>query len=701
MFERARSSLTADVDGDYAVALTQMQEGGDGGSSEIDNLTTRLGRPQIKDVLAIDEAHILKEIDKEFPKAGQMPTAYNVIETCLSAPETGKYEGAGYKVGDWVEIQGPDTKWRLATVRRIIRQAPDEWDWKEEENIGKEPDWDFYYNCGESRMLEEDKLRAPQEGLTRIFGRRPWVWQQYALLRYENFVRFQENHQADFDEVDAQEYARGLWEEWLEDPRNHDFKVLYEEGGKIAQQELIEHIISPFIDIDDVTDEVDGEKGEWDFQDENISAFTYVAVLGSGCTVPLICFVMQMTIPLLLLFAAIGERGDNFMDSVLHCNTFPSSVYPKDESEGGSFNSLHGKIMVTLVALYYLFKVVPDTMYSFYNTAGTADTSYSKIMSMRKMVWDQGDDNVGQMIGFKADLYMNTAFECVLYSLNLFIIFNTNDILDVILNALAIEFVHQLDETFRASTWWDDDDRFIQAGTVELIIQKTLYLNMLKDYKRFAKWIGEDEGTVMAACGGKGECLYNRERALEDQENTEYMNGTEAWDWRCAEAAKKLGRRFAVEEYDKPFAYFGWENKLYEIVTGKHDTAIFNKLENYRVWSRWENVLFMATIPEKGTWQGKEADKANKEVKSTLEHPFRNHAIIAGTSPLRLFLAEVVQVVTFIYFFKCVRQCYKNKNYSAMIFRIFDGFANWFCYVYQLFFPFFIIWALFYMPSCY
>ena len=80
------------------------------------------------------------------------------------------------------------------------------------------------------------------------------------------------------------------------------------------------------------------------------------------------------------------------------------------------------------------FKVVPDTMYSFFNTAGTADTSYSRLMSMRKMVWDQGDDRVGQMIGFKADLYMNTAFECVLYTCNLFIIFNTNDILDVILN---------------------------------------------------------------------------------------------------------------------------------------------------------------------------------------------------------------------------------------------------------------------------
>ncbi|GMH61152.1 hypothetical protein TrST_g391 [Triparma strigata] len=666
--------------------------------SAIDKLTTRSGRLAIGDVMSINDEDIINEINKEFPKAGQMPSAYNVIQTCLSAPETGKYEGAGYKVGDWVEIQGPDTKWRLATVRRIIRQAPDEWDWNDEDNIGKEPDWVFYYNCGESRMLEEEKLRAPQEGLIRIFGRRPWVWQQYALLRYENFVRFQHNHQADFDEVDAQEYARGLWEEWLQDPKNHDFKVLYEDVGEVGQQELMEHILSPFIEIDDVTET---ENGKWDFGDENISAFTYVAVLGSGLTVPLICFVMQMTIPFLLLFAAVGEREDTIWDSVLSCNQFAASTYPKDDDKGGSFSSTHGKTMVTLVALYYLFKVVPDTMVSFYNTAGTADTSYSKIMSMRKMVWDQGDDRVLQMLGYKADLYMNTAFECLLYSLNLFIIYNTSDILDVILNALAIEFVHQLDEAFRASAWWDSDDRFIQAGTVELIIQRTLFLNMLKDCKRFAEWIGEEEDIVMKACGGEGECLYNRKLALEDQENTEFMNGTEAWDWRCAEAAKQLGRKFAVEEYDKPFAYFGWENKLYEVMTGRLDTAIFNKLENYRVWSRWERVLYLAKIPEKSSWQGEDADEANKKIESSVKEPFRNHAVVAGTSPLKLFLTELLSVVTFLYLYNCVRQCYRNKNYSAMAFRMADGLANWFCYVYQMLFPFFILAALFYMPSCY
>ena len=164
---------------------------------------------------------------------------------------------------------------------------------------------------------------------------------------------------------------------------------------------------------------------------------------------------MQFIIPMLLLFAALGDREydpsvrkvDQIVDSIFSCDIVPYSTFPKDDDQGGAYNSLHGKVMAFLVVAFYFFKVVPDTFVSFYNTAGTADTTYSRIMSMRKMVWDQGDDYVGQMLGYKFDLYMNTAFECFLYMLNLFIIYNTNDILDVILNALAIEFVHQV-------SWW-------------------------------------------------------------------------------------------------------------------------------------------------------------------------------------------------------------------------------------------------------
>ena len=311
--------------------------------------------------------------------------------------------------------------------------------------------------------------------------------------------------------------------------------------------QLLEHILSPFIDIDDVTET---ENGTWDFEDENISAFTYLAVLGTGAIIPMVCLAMQLGIPILLFQNSKAGRlgldgsheGSKYeaINSILTCSPGTYSDLGDYDTAQAGFNTRNGKIMSTLVVIFYLFQVVPDTMHSFFNTAGTADTSYSKIMSMRKMVWDQGDDYVGQMIGYKLDLYMNTVFECFLYTLNLFIIFNTNEILDVILNALAIEFVHQLDEGFRASTWWDGNDRAIQAGTVELIIQKTLSLNMLNDYKRFAAWVGEDEEKIMAACGGKGECLFNREVALADNEKIEYMNGDEAWEWRCADAAKKV-----------------------------------------------------------------------------------------------------------------------------------------------------------------
>ena len=62
----------------------------------------------------------------------------------------------------------------------------------------------------------------------------------------------------------------------------------------------------------------------------------------------------------------------------------------------------------------------------------------------------------------------------------------------------------------------------------ELIIQKTLDLNVLQDPKRFAHVYHIDEDKVVAACGGNGGGLCNRILALDDQENVKFMNGAEA-----------------------------------------------------------------------------------------------------------------------------------------------------------------------------
>jgi len=201
---------------------------------------------------------------------------------------------------------------------------------------------------------------------------------------------------------------------------------------------------------------------------DQISCFTYLAVLGSGYVVPMLCFLMQFSIPTLLMRAQFRSQnrgeGHNFKCAM-------SNEVFNDEDARGDFSSLEGALMIFCVLVYYLFKVVPDTMEHFYNTAGTADNLYSKMMSLRKTIFVQGDDSIGQMVGFKLDLYMNTAFECLLYSANLYMIFHTNDILDVILNSLAIEFVHQLDEGFVESNWYDPKKRFIKAGAINLVLQ--------------------------------------------------------------------------------------------------------------------------------------------------------------------------------------------------------------------------------------
>ena len=78
---------------------------------------------------------------------------------------------------------------------------------------------------------------------------------------------------------------------------------------------------------------------------------------------------------------------------------------------------------------------------------------------------------------------MNTSFKCLLFALNLLIIFNTEDILDVILNCIALEFVAGIDEGFVSSAWWDDRKRWLKAGAMELKIRAELEIDILGDFK--------------------------------------------------------------------------------------------------------------------------------------------------------------------------------------------------------------------------
>lgn len=163
-----------------------------------------------------------------------------------------------------------------------------------------------YYDVGLRRRLRKYEIRKPQEGLVRIFGYRPWIWQQYALLKVEQQLRFQPGNHHDFERFNIPLFARDLWFDWLHNPKNEDFKK-YSDDPRInsCQDDLFDHIMKPFHFLDDIRREDD-----WDFESEEVSIFTYWGLIGSGATICIICIFLQICIPLILLVNTVSENMD-------------------------------------------------------------------------------------------------------------------------------------------------------------------------------------------------------------------------------------------------------------------------------------------------------------------------------------------------------------------------------------------------------
>jgi hypothetical protein len=58
-------------------------------------------------------------------------------------------------------------------------------------------------------------------------------------------------------------------------------------------------------------------------------------------------------------------------------------------------------------------------------------------------------------LGFKLQRYINGVYVTVILTILLFILFLTDDIFSIILNALALEFVYTLDETLAQGKWFE------------------------------------------------------------------------------------------------------------------------------------------------------------------------------------------------------------------------------------------------------
>lgn len=191
----------------------------------------------------IQTARVLVEL--EHPRR-MAPNIRGLIQTVLK--NHGKRD-ADFDVGDWVEIRGLDTNWNLDLVYKV-----------------QHFEGEYFYNVGARRRLRRYDIRAPEDGLLRVFGTRPWLWQQWAVLKLEQQLCFHPGHRNDFEVFNIAQYARDLWFQWLNDPQNNGFKEYLADPRVIKSQEnLFDHMMKPFYLMDDIRRE-DG----WDFSNREL-----------------------------------------------------------------------------------------------------------------------------------------------------------------------------------------------------------------------------------------------------------------------------------------------------------------------------------------------------------------------------------------------------------------------------------------------
>jgi hypothetical protein len=140
--------------------------------------------------------------------------------------------------------------------------------------------------------------------------------------------------------------------------------------------------------------------------------------------------------------------------------------------------------------------------------------------------------------------------------INILIVINTDDAFEILLNALAFEFIIELDELFPKSRWWDPDRRWISAGSLELVIQDLLDTRALSSPEKFCKRFTIDKDILRSRIPDPY-LLKNKKAALKDIQDPAYMSRDERIKFRCKTLSHALNNKNAIEEYEKPTIHIG------------------------------------------------------------------------------------------------------------------------------------------------
>lgn len=224
-----------------------------------------------------DVEHLVLE---EFPQITKMPTMDDVNRSLYGTTAESPYQ---YQVGTYAERLGDGMEWHLEAIRKIVK-------------FDDQPE-EVFYRFESGVLVNEREVRCSEEAVKRHFGMRPFLWQQWALLSFEADLRFQQDHERDFMEIDYLRFANARWNEWLMHPNNSAFLALYNSKSEHVQNKLKKFIFSPFALCINILK----DKERWDFEESGASAYQYASILGSGFITCIVCAFLQIVVPLMIL----------------------------------------------------------------------------------------------------------------------------------------------------------------------------------------------------------------------------------------------------------------------------------------------------------------------------------------------------------------------------------------------------------------
>lgn len=597
----------------------------------------------------VSEEDVEHLVNEEFPQLVSVPTAKEANDSVCVAPSEGPL---AFQIGQWVERIGDDQCWHLEPIRRIVLQD----------------DGEHYYKTESGLMVHSDAVRCSEEGVKRQFGLRPHLWQQWAMFRLERNIRFQRHHESDFMSLTYAQDALALWNEWLLHPSNSDFRALLESKPQPMQDKLVHHMLSPFKHMDEVM-------CEWDLDEVEASLFHYNAFLGSGWVTSLVVLLIQYAVPFLMLVysARLSPRFPRFTMEENSSSVDLELIFSTSwDVFCENYTPLDKIVMQYVILAVYLIRVVPVVYNTFYETVGDSPTVVSRLNSIRFLAFQQGDDNVNLKCGYRLFTLQKSAYIALINLVLLFVLFLTNSTIDVILNALALEFVANFDKEIASQDWYDGGKRYFRAGVLEIMFLNYLNLEDFDSVHQFCLAYNVEVGAYNKRITGP---IKDLQQANKDALNPAYMDVKDRM-WRSmGYVAKQKNMKDALWQYTEQCSTFGIVDSAVLKLAPSALRGIFNRYYEYGTWSKFDEALFLPPVPS-------DSVQAMSFVPGSEILNFDADSMV---HPMLRFARWLMEALLFAKVIEPVKTVYRRGQYLLVPVMFVDGVFEWCTYVFIVF----------------